>query len=423
MFDLFFQIKDLVLSKTAKETGIMFFGNISSFLFGILFTVIAARLIAPEGWGIAAGVMGFVVILSSFADLGLTSGLFRFVSGLVAQGKRLEAYKMQSFIFTLRIISSLVFVLFLLLFPSLISRTFFRLENPAVAYIAALGLFGLLLIDFQITTFQSKGRWRPAAVFSALTNFFRLVILLTLSSLNLLNLITFLLTFFASPLLSFILTLFWERPRLFFPKNFRKAFSQVSKFSSWLGLNRIVGATTSRVDALLLLQLATPSEAGIVGVARQLANAVLILLSSFATVIAPRFSSYTGKHLKKYYGKTILFSIMLSVGVLLGTLLVEPVTNLLGPKYRASAGVLTWLLIGLIPFSLSAPFVNALIYSYKKPQAIALLSTVQLPLVIFGNFYFIPRYGIFGPVIVIGLWNLSTLLVTSLFSSYYFSKK
>lgn len=423
MFDLFFQIKDLVLSKTAKETGIMFFGNISSFFFGILFTILAARLISPEGWGIASGVMGFVVILSSFADLGLSGGLFRFVSSLYGQGKRQEAFKMQSFIFTLRVLSSLVFVLFLVFFPSLISRTFFRLDDPAVSYTAALGLFGLLLIDFQITTFQSKGKWSLAAFFSALTNFFRLVFLLILSSFNSLNLISFLLVFFASPLLSFLLTLSWERPAIFFPKNFRKALGRVSKFSSWLGLNRIVGATTSRVDALMLLQLATPFEAGIVGVARQLSNAVLILIASFATVIAPRFSSYRGLHLKKYYNKTILFSVLLSVGVLLGIFLVRPITSLLGPKYTASAGVLSWLLVGLIPFSLSAPFVNSLIYSYKKPQIIAILSLIQLPLVLLGNVYFIPRYGIFGPVIVIGLWNLSTLIVTSLFSSYYFSKK
>ena len=125
MFDLFIQIKDLILSRTAKETSIMFFGNITSFLFGIIFTLLAARLVSPEGWGVAAAAMGLVVILSSLADLGLTSGLFRFVSKLWNEGEKAKAYEMQSFIFTLRLITALLFVLLLSLFPTLISKTFF----------------------------------------------------------------------------------------------------------------------------------------------------------------------------------------------------------------------------------------------------------------------------------------------------------
>lgn len=423
MLDLFIQIKDLVFSRTAKETSIMFFGNITSFLFGIIFTVLAARLVNPEGWGIAAAVMGLVVILSSFADLGLTSGLFRFVSKLWNEGKRDKANEMQNFIFTLRLITALLFVLLLSFFPAWISKTFFRVENPYVSLIAALGLLGILLIDFQITTFQSKSRWKLASIFAAITNFLRLVLLLILFKYSLVNLITFLLVFFASPAISFSLSLAWEKPKIFFPKNWKKVLSKVSKFSTWLGLNRIVGATTSRVDALMLLQLATPFQAGIVGIARQLSNAVLILVASFATVIAPRFSSYQGAHLKKYFRKTILFSLILSGGVILGIFLVTPITFLLGPKYQASSAVLKWLLVGLIPFALSAPYVNALIYSFKKPQVVALLSFVQLPLVLLGNLYLIPRFNIFGPVIVLGLWNLSTLVITLAFASHYFSKK
>lgn len=423
MFDLFIQIKDLILSRTAKETSIMFVGNITSFLFGVIFILIAARLVNPEGWGVAAAVMGLVVILSSFADLGLTSGLFRFVSRLWNEGKKEKAYEMQSFIFSLRLITALLFVLFLSLFPALISKTFFRTPNPYISLIAALGLLGVLLIDFQITTFQSKSRWKLASAFAAITNFLRLVLLLILFKLSLVNLITFLLVFFASPAISFSLSLVWERPKIFFPKNWKKVLSKVSKFSSWLGLNRIVGATSSRIDALILIQLATPFQAGIVGVARQLSNAVLILVASFATVIAPRFSSYQGSHLKKYFKKTILFSLILAGGVILGTFLVTPITSLLGPKYQTSSLVLKWLLVGLIPFALSAPYVNALIYSFRRPQVIALLSFVQLPLVLLGNLYLIPRFNIFGPVIVLGIWNLSTLVVSLVFASYYFSKK
>jgi O-antigen/teichoic acid export membrane protein len=187
-----------------------------------------------------------------------------------------------------------------------------------------------------------------------------------------------------------------------------------------MGVNRIAGASSSRIDSILLLQFSSAFNAGIVGAARQLANAVLILLSSFATVIAPRFSSYQGINLKKYFKKTILFSILLSLGVCLGIFLVEPITLLFGPKYSQTAGVLSYLLVGLIPFALSAPAVNALIYSFKKPMVIGILSVIQFPLIFLGNWYLIPILGIYAPVLVIGLWNLSTLLVASIFVHFYF---
>jgi O-antigen/teichoic acid export membrane protein len=104
---------------------------------------------------------------------------------------------------------------------------------------------------------------------------------------------------------------------------------------------------------------------------------------------------------------------------LLGIVVVNPLISLLGPKYTLSAEVLKWLLVGLAPFALSAPAVNALIYSFHKPKIIAILSTVQLPLIILGNIFLIPRLGIYGPVLVIGLWNLSTLIVSQLVVKKY----
>lgn len=396
----------------------MFFGNITSFFFGIVFAVWAARILEPSGWGVVSGAIGLVAIFGSFGDLGLTSSLFAFVSGKWAKGEKKEANKVQNFIFSLRVVSSTILCLILVIFSKQI-LSLLGSQNILIIFASSLGLFGGLLIDFQVSVFQAKSRWYLASFASALTNFFRLTFLVILFFLARVSLENVIFIFFLSSFVSFLLTLFWEKPSLVL-SGWKKYFGKVSKFSLWMGVNRIAGASSSRIDSILLLQFSSAFNAGIVGAARQLANAVLILLSSFATVIAPRFSSYQGINLKKYFKKTILFSILLSLGVCLGIFLVEPITLLFGPKYSQTAGVLSYLLVGLIPFALSAPAVNALIYSFKKPMVIGILSVIQFPLIFLGNWYLIPILGIYAPVLVIGLWNLSTLLVASIFVHFYF---
>src|SRR3990167_4746598 len=93
------KVKELVLSRTAKDTSIVFAGNAVSFVFGIIFTILAARQIDPADWGIFSATIGTVGILLAVGELGLTSGLFRFVSNLWQRGSREKAQKVLSTIF------------------------------------------------------------------------------------------------------------------------------------------------------------------------------------------------------------------------------------------------------------------------------------------------------------------------------------
>lgn len=408
MFD---EIKNLILSKTAKDTYVVFAGNIISFFFGIFFAILAARAIEPSGWGIFSAYGGVMVILFAVSEMGLSSGLFRFVSRLWSKGETKEAKKISDIIFTMRLLTSVIFSFLMIMFGVFVSNT------PILVYLTALGLIGSLLTDFQISLFQVKRMWFISSLLLVSTNFFRLAGLIFTRNFWILDLTALFAVFFLTPFLTFLASLIFERPSVSFQKNFFVIVRKISKFSIWMGINRSVGSISSRVDSILLLQLAGAYEAGIVGAARQLGNAVMILLASFATVIAPRLASYEGTHLKKYYKKVAFLSVLLGVGVLAGVLFVDPIISLFGPKYAASAGVLKWLLIGLVPFALSNPSVNALIYAFHKPKIIALLSVVQLPLIIAGNILLVPRIGIYGPVVIIGLWNLSTLVV-----SYFKSK-
>jgi len=268
------------------------------------------------------------------------------------------------------------------------------------------------LLDFQIAYYQAKLNFKLAAIFIALTNLIRLVGILGLIYFNILYLFSLLLIYFGSSLVVFLVA--WAINPIFLKvsNNWHKTLPEIFAFSGWMGINRVISVVNSRIDVLLLLQLGSSVEVGIFAAAKQLASGVPLIFGSFATVLAPKFGSYEGNNLKNFFNKSLLASVVLGAGLLMAVFVCEPIISLFGDKYNKSVPVLQWLFIGLIPFALSTPSVNFLIYSAHKPKIIAFLTLFQLPFVILGNIYLISKLGVLGPVIISGLVNLSTMLVT-----------
>ena len=102
-------------------------------------------------------------------------------------------------------------------------------------------------------------------------------------------------------------------------------------------------------------------------------------------------------------------------GLLFGILISPIVVKLFGPEYEKAGPILRLLLLSYIPFTLGTPAVNTLIYAFKRPQIIAIMTVIQSPLIVTANFLLIPKLDIYAPVLIIALTNTTSMLV-----SYYF---
>ena len=74
------KVKNLAFSGTAKDTYILFLGNLLAAFLGFLFTIIMARTLTIEELGIFSAAINLFIILTSLSDLGLSSGVVNFVS-------------------------------------------------------------------------------------------------------------------------------------------------------------------------------------------------------------------------------------------------------------------------------------------------------------------------------------------------------
>lgn len=418
-------VRRLIFSATIKDGSIVIAGNLTSSVLGIVFTILVARFLGPSDWGLVAAVGNLITILAALGDIGLGSAFFQIASGRWSEELHKERiYKAYKDLFTLRLIIGILVFLILLSFSNLLSQLIFKSNNYFLVLSAALGFLFVLLLDFQVFSIEAKKDWKAAAILISLSNVFRIGLLLIFYLLGSLSLESILLIFSGSTLLVFLISLLWIHTGVSSNIEITKTYKEVFKFSSWMGLNKIVSAVSPRLDVLLIIQLAGTYQAGIYGAASRLAVGIPIIIGSLATIIASRFASISdGEELKKYFNKSIGLSFVISLFVVLGIFVVPFVISLFGEQYKQSNLVLQGLLVAYIPFVLSMPAVNILIYHFKKPQIVTILSFFQLPIVLSVNYFLIPKIGIFAPVIVLGIINLLTMIVTYFYALKAMSKK
>lgn len=411
-----------LFSSTTKNTSVLIVGNAIASILAILFTLVAARELEPAQWGMIAAVISVITIGEALGDLGLSASLYRFFSKSIAQGKHEEAKNFRDIAFFIRLTSACAIFLVLALLSRLISPILFKNPDWFLTFISGLGMFAYLVLDFQIALLQVRGKWGLSALFLTLVNLFRLLGVYILYKLGALTVTSTLWMYSGTPFLFFFVLLLWEPVSLKFLKE-KATVKSLLTFSGWLGLNRIAGAIASRIDVLLLLGIAGAYQTGLFGAAKQLAIGVPLVIGSLATVLAPRFSTLGERELSGYFKKSIGLAMLLSLGLFAGILISPFVISLFGPKYQESRVILQWLLVGYVPFVVSMPAVNLLIYAFHKPKIIGVLSVVQILLVWFFSVLLIPVWGVWGAVAVHIIWNLSTLLVAYVFVAYYLSKQ
>ncbi|OGY09557.1 MAG: hypothetical protein A2782_03365 [Candidatus Blackburnbacteria bacterium RIFCSPHIGHO2_01_FULL_43_15b] len=416
------KIKRLIFSGTAKNTSALFAGNMGGAVLAVLFTLLVARRLGPEEWGVVAAVISLITIAEALGDFGLASSLYRFFAKSLTEQKHQEAEDFRHLAFFFRILTAGLVFLILVIFSGSISSLVFKTDDSFLTFVSGLGIFSYLMLDFQVASLQTRGKWGLSAFFIAFVNLIRLVGVYLLFAQGKLNLHNTLWMYSGTPLATLLLTFFWQPTRLAFVKHWTGA-KNLLFFSGWLGLNRIAAAIASRIDVILLLDISGAYQTGLFGASKQLAVGVPMLVGSLATVLAPRFATLEERALSRYFKKSIALSVFLAFGLLSGILISPLVISLFGDEYEESRGILQWLLVGYIPFVISMPAVNLLIYALHKPKIIGILSLLQIPLVWWLNVYLIPLYGVWGAVAVHIVWNLSTLLVAYAFVGYYLGKK
>ena len=371
-------------------------GNLGHLFFGVSTSIVLARSLGAESFGLYALFLVFVNVSVSLTNLGLGRSTTYHVAGQTQFATQIaKASLLVSLL--LGLMAALTGYTVFLLLPALFKGLSAQLLLPAILLIVLKIVFQSaqgVVMGLQDFLFYNK--------LIVAVSFFQAVLVAVLVGILGLGIWWAVIAVLLSNLGALIGALYGIHKRLS-----EDSPAGVS-WNSWVvsllkcglksHLGRVCTSLTNRLDRLLINALAGPLSLGIYQVAVSMAER-LSLLSNTTTVLFPRVASMD-QHERQRQGLTHKVARSIFWLILMGAIPVFALSDWLiflffGEQYESAGSVLKLLLPGFVLLSMS----QALAHDFSgrgKPGLNSLHAAGTLALNVAANLFLIPRYGVHG---------------------------
>jgi O-antigen/teichoic acid export membrane protein len=409
-----------------------FTGKIGS----LFFTIILARLLLPELFGLYSLALSTILIFTSISEFGIVNTLIRFVSKALGEKNKKRARAYLIYLGKIKLALVIVSVFILILTSKFISDVYY--QKPLFLAL----MVGVFYIIFsQITTFlgsilQASNYFRGIFYKEILFQISRIILvpLAVLFSLKYSfsnEIILFLIILFLSISYLFVSLFLWKGP-LKKAKFIREKKSEltsrhrkkINAFLLIISVTVLSGLFFSFIDKIMLGRFVAGEFIGYYSAALNLVGA-LSSLAAFSIVLFPIFSRIRAKKLERGMKKAFRAIFTVGSALFLITLLFAPLIILIiyGSEYSPSINILRLLSLLIITLPLIGLY-SAYFMSKGKPKILAGLLIVSTVINIFLNYILITSLLKYGQMAAIYGASVATILsqFLYLFGLFIFSK-
>lgn len=382
------------VARVAKNTGVVIIGKTISGLLIMAITILLARSLGANRFGIYCFVFAYLGFFAILMDLGVKTILVREISR-----DRTKANKFLGNAIVMKIILS---VFAFVLACSVISFLKYPFDTKLLVYIASLSFLVSFSSLYEVI-FQVDLKMK----YPALVNIMNVVMRL---------LLFFYLIYLKAPLLWFVvayiitllpgLFIILRLSRKFIKPKFEIDFGIWRKLlkESWpIALTAAFIMLYMRIDQIMLFQMKGPGAVGHYAAAVRLTEALNILPVAFMVSVFPLFSKYfisSRERLEKAYHLSFKYMAIIIVPIAMGVcILSEPIIKLIyGTQFLNVAPALGILIWSEIFAFLGVIHLNILIsVGLQKLDFIFTLSGAVVNIIL--NIVLIPHYGIIGAAV------------------------
>lgn len=403
------KLKKLLFSQTIKDTFISFIGLGFAAAVGFVYTVILARFLGPEQFGVFSAITALIAIVYSLGDLGLTSALINFIPKL--KDKRSVIVNTS---FLIEIVVGLIILVLFSVF-SIFHKTIIPGSYADQIAIAGFLALNYLFINYVQGIFTAERKFARYSLTQIIDAGIKIIIVFALLSTSRLSIETALLANIVSTVFALVITFGKEYLKIK-PSFNRDIFDKLFHFAKWVAVTRIFSVFISRIDVILLNLLSNSYQAGIFAAANRITLLFSLLVSSLGSVVNPRFSSFDSKEKTTVYIKKLFGLIAIISGFMLVSAgFAEPIINIVfGDKYHAAVPIFQVITVAMIPFIFSLVTTPALIYTFNQPRFVARLTAAQVILMVIIELIFIPSIGSFAPPLALGVTNTVVFIISGI---------
>ncbi len=410
------KILKIIRTKTLRQSVVTATGTIINGVIGWIFYILVARNLGPSNFGIFSVATATIGLLSSIFNVGVDTGLVRFVGKYISSDKE-KAFRFMKLGLKVKIISGVALITigwFLIPFFA-----YTVLDKPGLLFplrLSLIGAFGWLLSFFVTSCLQATQKFFSWVGLNIFMTSLRLFAVLGLIYFGISNINFSLYAYIYSPFIGFLLGITFL-PKFFKVKDEGSIAKEFFHYNKWVAIFTVIAAISSRLDIYLSTRLLSLSDLGIYSVANNLSSIVSEIVLALATVVAPKLASFVSViDAKRYLKKLQLFVIALSVfGVAFGIpLSYYLIPKLYGLSYTPSILPFSILLISQAIFLISVPVHTSIYYYFSEPKVFVFVCLGQIILISTLGWYAISTYGYIGAAFTMLVGNLFNFVVPGL---------
>ncbi len=388
-------------------------------LIGLIFYVLVARHLGPEQFGLFTVAASILVVGADIFDFGTNTGIVRFVAQAISEKKLNQASKIAKFAFVFKSLIGVALAIVGFLISEPLANLVFK--QPQLANVLPLAFLGILItlwLGFFNSVLQAFKKFLQAIIINFAANLLRLVAILVLVFLGKVAILTTMAVFAISPILGvFAGWLILPLKGIYQSKIDKDLALKFLGFNKWIAVGFMLAAIQVRLPNFLLVRLSDAVQTGLFSVASALTLFAPQITTALSVTFAPRFAQVKNhQELKPVLQNAIFVTTVFAIL----TFILIPTANFVfnltvGAQFLEAVPSFQILVISAFFLILTAPQSAVIIYFWEKPTVYALLSTVQLLIILVLNFLLVPNFGAKGAAIA----SFVATVVGFLASSFY----
>jgi stage V sporulation protein B len=326
----------------------------------LLFTIIIARILLPELFGLYSLALSTIVLFATFSDMSTGTALIKFISSALGRKQLSKAKAYFNYFLKIRIWLTIIVSLILLVSAQFIAKDYYNKPLFLALIAGCLYIFFNSLVFFADSLFKSTNNFRLVfykEIFFQVTKLILvpLAVLLTLKNVHSqeINVFVMILALALSQLLALIFFIFNSK-KISFLNYPRKEISgeekrKINKFILPLSATALSGIFFGYIDIVMLGRFVSVEFIGYYRAAFSLVGAIVPLIA-FSTVLFPILGRLKGKKLEEGFNKSFRITLITSIFMLLFIVFASPlvIKLIFGKEYLTAIPILQVLSLVII---------------------------------------------------------------------------
>lgn len=380
---------ELVKTKTAKQTGVLYGSQILVMVLGLMIAPIVTRTLGPEKYGVLTFVLAIVFFIALFFEFGFFSAGARLLA--ISKDKRND----QELIGVLILITAgiaLSFFLIIFIFSFFIDSIFHTSAGNILRSISILAaIFPFRYMLEQVC--KGANEIKKMAIANVVPRLWYLVGLLIVVGFLKLNIFIALVLNLTGIIIAVVLIVISLKPKFINLKgNLKLAWKETKEYGRHVYFGRIASVSTYRLDKILISYFVNTRSVGFYNLAMIITSPMALLSRALSTSL---FKDFAEK--EKISRKVILFNFVWLICCVVGLVVLGKyiIVVLFSNKYLSVVPLILPLALAGFFQGMYQPY-NMFLGAKGRGKELRTVAFINMLSNLFGNFGLIPIFGAIG---------------------------